>query len=1411
MIPLRCTVIDGCHPATSVDLDLYAPSGAVLSDLADQVLARCKLPTGLELAADGRRLRPGQPLGLPPLVDGALLVALPASRGPATDDGAQPAGRVAGVLWLCVVAGPDAGLRLPLRPGTHSVGRGPDVTLTVHDPAMSRRHLSITVGPDGALLHDLGSTNGTRVGSRRVEAAGTTLRIGQRLVAGASTLLVRVDDQPLASTRPDGRGGIVLSRAPRELPAVQPVRIVRPAAPPDEAPARVPWVAALVPLVLCVPVALLLGQPTYLAFGLIGPVAMIATTVVERRGRRRRERESGRQWRQRDQAAASATAEALAAELELRRRRSGDAAELTSTAARATRRLWERCDGDDDLLEVCLGAARARSAVSVSTSPGAIEGGSGQEWLADTPFTLRLDDVGHFGLTGDTGRVDAAARYLLGQLTTRCTPRAVQLVVLSDDQAWGWTRWLPHGRSLGAAALEDEVARRWAQATVTGKGVSQPVPRLVVLLDERQTSSTGLLAMTLRHGPDVGVHLVCLTLHPVQLPSSCGANVLVPASGPATVRRQDSDSIDDLHLDGVAGAWADELARALAPLRDATPEADGAGSLPATIGLPELVDDRRLSASGLAECWLHEPRSTRVVLGAGADGAAEVDLVRDGPHVLVAGTTGAGKSELLLTMVTSLALGNRPDELCFVLVDYKGGAAFQRCWGLPHVVGLVTDLDAHLAGRALTALQAELTRRERLLAEVGVADLGEYQRWSDAEPGRARLARLVLVIDEFRLLAKELPDFLEGLVRLAAVGRSLGVHLMLATQRPAGIVSADIRANVNLRICLRVRDRVDSEDVLDAPDAASLPDASPGRALLRSGSGPLTAFQAALAGGAPCESRPDLPMVLLAGQRVPIEDRTDRLAELVRAVRSATDAVAAQPPPSPWLAPLPDLLPLDGLVDAPSFLPGTAAASGVALGLVDRPAQGRQELARWDPRCASHLAISGAPRTGRTSALLTVLRGLLEDTGSHQRHVHVVDAAGGALTRALAPAVESGRRALGTVLSGDQPLAVRRLVSVLADRLRQTSGRPDRPPGTVLVVDGWEALAEALEQVDHGRGLDELLTLVRDGEQAGLRLVVAGGRGVLLSRLASLVGERLLLRPTDPSDLLLAGLPAQAGPLHQPPGRAVHLPSGDVIQLAWPGDADQVHRRLTVTEHAAAEAEPECALGQPVRLRALPAKVELRLIEPPREPQPTRSGPVDSSVVLGLGGDEAGLIRLDLDRHRRVLVHGPGGSGRSQTLATIARQLHERGQRVTAVGSGESPLLAGPWPILALDGARALGSQVGSQVSSQVSSVLETDFLLVDDAEDLQHHAGLASAIDQLAMGLGGPCLVWSVRRSGVRSPSSALVASAHRQRTGVLLQPRHAHDGEPLGVHADPVDQCVPGRGLLVLRGQATVVQIAC
>ncbi|MDO5494531.1 MAG: FtsK/SpoIIIE domain-containing protein [bacterium] len=333
-------------------------------------------------------------------------------------------------------------------------------------------------------------------------------------------------------------------------------------------------------------------------------------------------------------------------------------------------------------------------------------------------------------------------------------------------------------------------------------------------------------------------------------------------------------------------------------------------------GPPSLVHALAPTARALARAW--EAPGLAVRLGEGSGGDVFVDLATDGPHALVAGTTGAGKSELLTTWVLGLAAASPPSALMVVLVDFKGGAAFGPLEDLPHCAAVLTDLDPGGTVRALASLKALLQRRERVLREAGFRDIGEL---SAAHPGR--LARLVLVVDEFRALADDHPEILDQLLRLGAQGRSLGVHLIVATQRPSGAVGPDLRANMPLRICLRVAEAADSHDVLGSPAAAHLP-RIPGRAIL-----------------GPHETRE--VQVAWSGD--------------IDAVRAAVGVIRAAAPgrqEPPWLPPLPASIPAE-------------AHGPAAVAIADLP----EELAQLPvalPRTG--LLLTGPPRSGRTGAAL---------------------------------------------------------------------------------------------------------------------------------------------------------------------------------------------------------------------------------------------------------------------------------------------------------------------------------------------------------------------------------------------------------------------------------------------------------
>ena len=497
-------------------------------------------------------------------------------------------------------------------------------------------------------------------------------------------------------------------------------------------------------------------------------------------------------------------------------------------------------------------------------------------------MTERLDQCGSIGLAGPQSGAHALARALHVQLTGLHSPAELTVAAFTGETRspgeWEWLKWLPHVDPVGGPipawqladderaslalliALEGVIGQRQQVAAKPGGGASLRshlpqhsgedaateavtvlplTPVIVVLVLDggvEQAHRARLIALA-EDGPDLGVHVVWVADSVERVPAACRTFVEVGApddTSPATVNfvRQ-RDRVPLTRMEQLDAETAAMLARAVAPVDDTAARALDESDLPRAVNLREVHGvDLLGGGSPLLQNWERSgslvrdwrageeraPVSLAAVVGQGAAGPAILDLRTHGPHALVGGTTGAGKSEFLQSWIMSLAANVSPDRLTYLLVDYKGGAAFAECVDLPHTVGLVTDLSPHLVRRALTSLRAELRRREELLAEHGAKDLITMEQRSDP----AAPPVLVIVIDEFAALASDVPEFVDGVIDVAQRGRSLGLHLVMATQRPAGVVTDNLRANTNLRIALRMADEADSGDVLGVPDACTL-------------------------------------------------------------------------------------------------------------------------------------------------------------------------------------------------------------------------------------------------------------------------------------------------------------------------------------------------------------------------------------------------------------------------------------------------------------------------------------------------------------------------------------------------------------------------------------------------------------
>ena len=599
------------------------------------------------------------------------------------------------------------------------------------------------------------------------------------------------------------------------IPDAAPERLTLPALAPPPPRAPFPFVATAAPVLVSVGIWAVTGSVYSLLFAALGPVVAVGSMLDGRRQRRRTAlRDSDR--------ALAALGRARQSVLDAHERERLRLARLapplpelclpSRLAANWARVEPEADPGEEWPMPVRLGRAQHGPVVIIEGGAGSLESDDElpdavREALAGVRSAAAAVDSAAWlvdaregiGIVGPATAARALARSIALQWAATCSPLTAGIVATvgaGGDE--GWLSALPHATSIAPSIGTSGGDSAGYRLTQRGNGV------IVACASERSG-----------------------------LPAGLGVIVEVDPRP-----RDGAPPHPQFEFVGAARAW--DAATAMAALAAERGMVAAHRALPATVSLAEV-----LSATGAPEAPTTDV-GLRAPVGRDADGVVELDLVGDGPHAVVAGTTGAGKSELLVSWVLAMAARHPPSAVTFLLVDFKGGAAFSPLSGLPHVIGTVSDLDARRSARAIESLRAELLRREHVLAERGARSIDELEAASRAQPGPS-LARLVIVVDEFAAVVSGQPELHELFADISGRGRSLGLHLILCTQRPSGVVRDAVLANVTLRISLRVTDRGDSLAMLGTDAATRLPPAARGRALIADGSGEIREAQLALA------------------------------------------------------------------------------------------------------------------------------------------------------------------------------------------------------------------------------------------------------------------------------------------------------------------------------------------------------------------------------------------------------------------------------------------------------------------------------------------------------------------------------------------------------------------------------------
>ena len=482
--------------------------------------------------------------------------------------------------------------------------------------------------------------------------------------------------------------------------------------------------------------------------------------------------------------------------------------------------------------------------------------------LTDVPILLNLLEHKLTGVVGGEGKKGAlqVAKLLAAQIAACNCYTDVKMVFVYDGAnsedagQWDFARWLPHvwsedkkiryiaSNKLEAGEVFYEIAKvfrqRMENAPSMGKENVIPKPYFVMFLSDPSLIEEELIAKyVFDSSPVIGLSTVMLTSSGELLPNACEYIVENDRffQGVYNVSAQKEDRTK-VQFDSFDANGLERFCRRLSNIE--VQEVETGGEIPNSLTFFEMYGISRPSELKAEERWLKNRNydNIRGLIGAKTGGAPcymDVHEKYHGPHGLVAGTTGSGKSETLQTYMLSLAINYSPDDIGFFIIDYKGGGMAHLFDGLPHMIGQISNLSGNQVYRAMVSIKSENRRRQRLFTEHGVNNINNYTKLYKNKEASVPIPHLFIIIDEFAELKREEPDFMKELISVAQVGRSLGVHLILATQKPSGTVDDNIWSNSKFRLCLRVQDRQDSNDMLHKPDAAYITQA--GRCYLQVG------------------------------------------------------------------------------------------------------------------------------------------------------------------------------------------------------------------------------------------------------------------------------------------------------------------------------------------------------------------------------------------------------------------------------------------------------------------------------------------------------------------------------------------------------------------------------------------------
>lgn len=909
--------------------------------------------------------------------------------------------------------------------------------------------------------------------------------------------------------------------------------------------------------------------------------------------------------------------------------------------------------------------------------------------IPDMPIPANLSH-GPVGYIGPRNLVLEQLQLLVMQIATFHSYHDVQFITIlpeEEKEQWSWMRWLPHAKlqELNVRGFvynqrtRDQVLnslnqilklRRSQKEETSHKESTLFHPHYVVLVtDEKLILDHVIMEFFTEDPTDLGCSLVFVE----DVMSSLSENIqtvinIKDRNTGQLVMEEGVLKETDFRLDHFPVDYDKErIARTLAPLNHLQ---NLKSSIPDSVTFMEMYEAETFEDLQVSSRWEKNApyKSLAVPIGLRGQG----DLVQlnlhekaHGPHGLIAGTTGSGKSETIQSYILSLAVNFHPHDVAFLLIDYKGGGMANLFKNLPHLLGTITNLDGAQSMRALASINAEIHRRERLFREFEVNHINQYQKKFKNGEAKEPLPHLFLISDEFAELKANQPDFIKELVSIARVGRSLGVHLILATQKPSGVVDDQIWSNSRFKIALKVADRSDSNEMLHTPDAAEI--TQTGRAYLQVGNNEVyELFQSAWSGADYQPDKDDMGIedhtIYLINELGQYEILNEDLSGLedadeIKEVPTELDAIVHNiqllceekdipPVPQPWLPPLKERITLEELEAVqPTVAWEQEKPLSVLLGMADIPQAQKQEAVSINLAKDGHVLLYGSPGTGKTTFLQSAGMDLARKFSPKDLTMYLMDFG----TNGLAPLSKLPQVADTMLL--DQTEKISKFVRIMEKELnrrkkllsdygvgtlelyRQASGQEE--PAIVILLDSYEAIKEEAYEAE----LFKLLVRIsREGLSIGVHLLMTAGRQTnLRAQLYSNFKHQLSLPQNEASEVrVIVGATPLAMTMEDIKGRAlIKREEVDVIQLALPVSGANDTQVLNNLRQAVASLQ-EAWTGQ--RPSAIPMVPEELTMDAFLNLPTTQEAVQNNELPIGLEFEEVQTIGLPFDRFKHLLI-----------------------------------------------------------------------------------------------------------------------------------------------------------------------------